>query len=92
MDDYGLTTEDYLRALRQASSKLSEALSFYQQAITSAREAGATWEQLSTAADIPTATARSRHRTAVQGGEMHLHIDPLKDPLEEQDGKSNFVR
>lgn len=74
----------YLHMLKQASQKLSEALSFYQLAITSAREAGATWEQLSTAAGIPTATARSRHRTAVQGGEMHLHLDPLKDLLEEK--------
>lgn len=73
-----------LQQLQGAALLLSEALQSYQLALTTARTAGATWEQLSTAAGIPTATARSRHRTAVQGGEMHLHLDPLKDLLEEQ--------
>jgi hypothetical protein len=73
-----------LVTLTSAAKWLSDAVLAYQLAITSAREAGATWEQLSTAAGIPTATARSRHRTAVQGGEMHLHIAPLKDLLEKE--------
>jgi hypothetical protein len=73
-----------LVTLTSAAKWLSDAVLAYQQALTEARSSGATWEQLSAAAGIPTATARSRHRTAVQGGEMHLHLAPLKDLLEEQ--------
>ena len=67
-----------LASLSGAAKLLAEALQSYQLAIATAREAGGTWEQLSTAANIPVATARSRHKTAVRGGEMHLYLDPLK--------------
>jgi hypothetical protein len=72
-----------LGLLSSAAHKLAEALTAYQWTLVSAREAGATWEQLGSAAGIHVSTARHRHRTAVRGGELHLHIDPLGQILEE---------
>lgn len=68
-----------LASLTGAARLLTQALQSYQLAITDARKAGATWEQLSSAAGVPTATARSRHKTALHGGEMHLHLDSLAE-------------
>lgn len=68
-----------LEDLKEAAAYLAWGLCAYQRALAEARKAGATWEQLSSAAGIPIATARSRHKTAVHGGEMHLHLDPLKE-------------
>jgi hypothetical protein len=72
-----------LLGLASATGWLSDALKAYQLALAKARSSGATWEQLGSAAGIHVSTARHRHRTAVQGGELHLHIDPLGQILEE---------
>ena len=82
----------HLITLAAAAGWLSDAVKAYQLTITAARASGATWRELGTALDLNWQTARKRHDSARDGGELHIKLPPLKDLLEEQDGKSNSVR
>jgi rhamnogalacturonyl hydrolase YesR len=67
-----------LDELKDASMALLSALRQYQRALINARDAEGTWYQIAAMANTPGATARSRHRAATAGGEIHLRFDEVK--------------
>jgi hypothetical protein len=67
-----------LNELFETSRALLYALQQYQRALINTRSAGGTWYQIAAMTGTPVATARSRHRAAVAGGEIHLRFDEVK--------------
>jgi hypothetical protein len=64
--------------------ELTRALMAYQRALIAARQAGASYVQLATALKTSESGARWRCKAAIDGGEIHLRLEPTQETGSEE--------
>jgi DNA-directed RNA polymerase specialized sigma24 family protein len=73
-----------LRHLADVARCLREALAAYQHALLGARQAGATHTQIAEVLGISESGARWRCKAAIDGGEIHLRLEPTQETGSEE--------